>query len=98
MLVLTYACRATHAVERRHRSSTPHRPSSHRPPPGSVLQLLLSVRSKLDAELAELLLRHLRGRAAHRGDAGLVLREGDDVAQVRLAGQPHPPTAGGRGR
>src|ERR1044072_6830252 len=48
--------------------------------------------AKLNSELAQLLLFDIRGRAAHRIDPGLVLREGDHVAQIRLlcVGHHHP--------
>src|SRR2546423_14493939 len=42
-----------------------------------------------DAALAELLLLDLGRRAGHRVEPRLVLREGDGVAQVRLAREDH---------
>ena len=46
-------------------------------------------RTEHDPQLAQLLLRHVGGRSAHRVDARLVLRERDQIAEVRLAAERH---------
>src|ERR1044072_9908014 len=43
----------------------------------------------LDSQPAQLRLLHVGGRAAHRIDPGLVLREGDHVAEIRLTREHH---------
>src|SRR5262245_11273347 len=46
-------------------------------------------RLQLDPELVELITWDVTRRAAHRVDSGLILRKGDDISQVRLAGENH---------
>src|ERR687891_2571968 len=45
--------------------------------------------TELNSKLSQLFLLDLGGRAAHRVDARLVLRERDHVTQVRLAAERH---------
>ena len=69
-------------------------PAAARPAAARRRQLRASTQP--DPELVSCSCRHLGRRAAHRVDAGLVLRERDHVAQVRLAGER--PSSSGRSR
>ena len=55
----------------------------------SVAERAAAAWERAGCRARELLWRHLRRRAAHRVETRLVLRERNDVTQVRLAGEHH---------